>query len=86
MNLNTKLYQDLRNKNALSIIRKGPDQCAFVIRQHDTYTGERQPDIVDHYSLAKLQAAIVEARAQLEGMESILIDTLATEVPAELIK
>lgn len=83
MNLNTKLYTELKEKNLISIIRTNESDCAFIIKQFNTFSGEALPDIADAYSLPKLKAAIAETQAQLDGMLAILADTESVKVPVK---
>lgn len=82
MNLNTKLYQELKEKNAISITRIGNDMYAFIIKQYNPYTGETLDDTIDQFSLPKLKAAIGEKQGELNGMLAILADVEALKTPS----
>lgn len=85
MNIDSKIYPELKTANAISIVRINEDTAAFNVFQYNPFTGVRLTNTVDQFSLPKLRNQIAEKQAEIDGLKAILADAEAMPVPEPVV-
>jgi len=74
MEVQAKLYADLKSKGALSVVKISDTTYAFIIKQYDRFTGEAGPDLVEQVNLNELRSERDVITARLAGVSQMIVD------------
>lgn len=77
MNIQAKLYQELKDKNAVNIVKVNKNTFAFVIAQFDAFSGEQKDDAIEQVSIDAVTAERDATQEKLDGLNAMLADIQA---------
>ena len=74
MDIQAKLYRNMKQKNAITIIRVTEKIYAFVLKRFDQFSGEPTAPHTEQVNIDELKAERSNTFTKLQGLDEIISD------------